>query len=81
MNTLILMITIFIIILTILSLVSLSLTKVSNGNWLPNSNDDDTKRQFEVYCIKYSIVWIAIFGYVGIIIIIIIKFININNYN
>ena len=65
MNTLLLMILIFVVILLVLLLVSLSLTKVNSGIWLPDSNNDN-KRQFEIFCIKYSIVWIAIFGYVGI---------------
>jgi hypothetical protein len=35
--------------------------KGDGGNWLPTANNL-AKRQFEMYAIAYSVVWISIFG-------------------
>ena len=38
--------------------------KDSGGNWLPLQNGHRAKRQFELYSLHYTVIWIALFGVV-----------------
>mmetsp|Transcript_17221 Transcript_17221/g.28822 ORF Transcript_17221/g.28822 Transcript_17221/m.28822 type:complete len:302 (+) Transcript_17221:51-956(+) len=57
------MIGIFAAILAGLFGISLFLDVRAEGNWLPSVNNL-AKRQFEMYAVAYSVVWICAFGYV-----------------
>lgn len=54
---------IFVGILAVMGLFSCTLTVAAPGNWLP-TKDQLTKRNFEIYALKYTVVWIALFGVV-----------------
>lgn len=43
--------------------ISLFLDVRAEGNWLPTTNNL-AKRQFEIFAVAYSVVWISVFGYV-----------------
>lgn len=49
-------------ILFILWIFSYFLTVKDKGTWLPLENK--SKREFEIYALAYSAVWISVFGYV-----------------
>ena len=39
--------------------------KVWLGGWLPDSATNPSKREFEVFALQYTVVWIAAFAVVG----------------
>jgi len=57
------MVLVFVGILVVMGLFSTTLTVTAPGNWLPTS-DQASKRNFEIWALKYTIVWIALFGVV-----------------
>ncbi len=58
------MILYLVLLCTILLVFSFFVPKAkSGGNWLPSSNNP-LKREFEIYALKYTFVWILIFGVV-----------------
>jgi hypothetical protein len=49
-------------ILFVLWIFSYTLTVKSSGTWL--STENKSKREFEIFALGYSVVWVSVFGYV-----------------
>lgn len=54
---------IFLSLLLGLATLSCALSKSGNGSWLPSDNNK-AKQEFEIYALKYTAIWIGIFGIV-----------------
>jgi len=52
------------IILGVIGFMSMFLEKKGDGNFLPEPTRNLEKRQFEEYALRYTMVWIGVFGYV-----------------